>query len=778
MPVTLRALLLTATATASITVSHAFEFEARGEITRYGSRAEELLPADLDADGDLDLVARARLSPTVQIFENTGGGRFERGTLWEEPSGGLLRAVADFDADGLPDLLLTGTAAETPVRILYGSGLSGYGSRETALGSLPSAANGLHVHDVNNSGKPDLILEDRTILDPGTGAPLNVVTTDNSAITGLPSRYLQWGDWNGDGLPDAFRRIGSQLEYVINLGGGQFGASQTRDLPEALGDGSILDDLRVIADPRLPGGRAIVAVITDQENDVQRLCLLQESGPEDTELLFSMNIGGGDDTGGTWFTSFSQEPGQPLLAAVGGFKMAPYYTMGETRGEVREITLAFKKGEPRLISKTRVKTARIPELLRQTDLDDDGNEDLLVSSIRNGDTPSGDLSYHRGNRKGGFAAKPVEITPPATDDTATHLTDFDGDGDNDIIVHGYSAADNADEIALLENDGAANFRRRVILDGLRYAELVSIADRNGDGRPDLLVSCYGWRKNGDGERSVILSLSGKGKARKTLTLFREAADSTLDQVKAGDWDDDGTDDLLLWETDYENEAKPHPVRWLKGMANYRFGAPQDLGNGFYETLQDMDRDGDLDLVQSRKGLRRGEPAQNGWRENLGANSLPLFHAFPALSGVPETGYEIVAAEADIDNDGWPDLLSFSEDEGARASRGVIVQAGVTLTPIAPFPAGEPYFYDRYDNVTSRTHVLIATRPNLYSGLQGLSFLESTRYFYYAEPVEIAPLSYADWAPVLAGDLDGDGAMDVVASDIQRRPRIEWFKGAW
>lgn len=84
--------------------THRFEFATSG--------AFDLAVADLDRDGDLDIAvsqyaSRDRRNLPVYLFWNDGAGRFSSGRrtdLPAESSSGLL--AADFDEDGLPDLLV------------------------------------------------------------------------------------------------------------------------------------------------------------------------------------------------------------------------------------------------------------------------------------------------------------------------------------------------------------------------------------------------------------------------------------------------------------------------------------------------------------------------------------------------------------------------------------------------------------------------------------------------------------------------------------------------
>lgn len=776
MPLKTITLLLAAVATA-----HAFEFEAGQEITRYVGRAAQMHPADLDHDGDLDLVTRS-VSRTIQIFENTGAGRFERGAIWETSGADVLHLVADFDGDGIPDLLLSEyeDVDPEPTRILYGSGLAGYGPRETSLGTFEDARwYAAVIHDVDLSGKPDLILDDRVIVDPARGLPLEEVIPEGP-YSPFGRSPMICDDWTGDGLPDLLS-AGTGVAISRNLGGGKFTAWEVLPVSESYDiGGALIDDFHVVRDPRLRSGRGLVVVLADFvefgefDETAYRIGLVTEDASGALELSDVVPISPPTDPT-VAFMGFSKDPGKPLLVSL--LDWSSTLDRAALRGgmtTVVELGVDVRRGAARLVTTTRARFPQAAHPIRKADMDDDGIADLLAMvDPLNGS--SGRLHYHRGNRKGGFAAKPVAITATATDDTVTHVTDFDGDGDQDLIALGFSTTDVLKEIALWENAGDGNLLRRVILPGLVNAEIISIADRNGDSRPDLLVSCVTWKRDGTRERTVLLSLSGKGKARRVQTLLREAVDHSWEtwRVKAGDWDGDGTDDLLLWER-MGDQAAASPVRWVKGLAGLRFGAPLPLGSSFHETLQDMDGDGDLDLVSSRELLRDDSGPQTGWRENKGAGTEPVFHAFPDLDG-EEGARMLVAAETDFNQDGRLDLLLSAPNRFAEdACVPVILGAGVTFTELAPLPTGTPWFHDMDGD--GDTDVILTTKQAPRWETNAMSLLENTGGGNFAAAVAIGEPAHAYWNSVLAGDLDGDGKQDVVASDVLLRPRIEWFKG--
>lgn len=82
-----------------------------GEFTFEGEATPEALPVDLDGDGDIDIVASREVADEVVWFENHGGGSFSDAQLVAASVDGAFSAAAgDLDGDGDLDLAIAGDA--------------------------------------------------------------------------------------------------------------------------------------------------------------------------------------------------------------------------------------------------------------------------------------------------------------------------------------------------------------------------------------------------------------------------------------------------------------------------------------------------------------------------------------------------------------------------------------------------------------------------------------------------------------------------------------------
>lgn len=127
-----------------------------------------LAVADLDADGDLDLVLGPVVGPPL-LYLNDGEGFFEPGPPLEQAGdgmdGGALLAAVDLDDDGLPELAVAGRRL-----LVWDEPLDGLGADQFI--DLPTGVHNasLAVGDADDDGDLDLFVA-TFALGPGSGAP-------------------------------------------------------------------------------------------------------------------------------------------------------------------------------------------------------------------------------------------------------------------------------------------------------------------------------------------------------------------------------------------------------------------------------------------------------------------------------------------------------------------------------------------------------------------------------------------------------------------------------
>ena len=274
-------------------------------------------------------------------------------------------------------------------------------------------------------------------------------------------------------------------------------------------------------------------------------------------------------------------------------------------------------------------SADAPETVYATDLDGDGDADVLSASFNDNK-----IAWYE-NLGGGFFGRGQVITTSAAGALSVYATDLDGDGDADVL----SASSIDDKIAWYENLGGGSFGvQQVITTSAEFALSVYATDLDGDGDADVLsASAF------DDKIAWYENLGGFFGPQQVITTAAEGAHS----VYATDLDGDGDADVLSASL-YDDK-----IAWYENLGGGSFGAQQVITTSASGAISvyatDLDGDGDADVLSASYG-----DDKIAWYENLGGGSFGLQQVItPAAEGA----YSVYAT--DLDGDGDADVLAAS-----------------------------------------------------------------------------------------------------------------------
>ena len=674
-----------------------------GAPTNYlvGPQARDLVSADLDGDGFLDL-AVATNSARVWLLKGHGPAGFESGTAFLLPAGVKGIDAGDIDGDGRVDLVVaepTGNRVEV---------LRNTGSMTFSLGApVPMGANTSDVvlRDLDNDGDLDLAAsnEDGTVgVSRNSGGGVFGVRV--LYAVGHLSQSITVADFDGDHVPDLLVSNYSENSVTVlpGTGGAVFGAGVS---------GASSGGVRSAAAGDFDGDGRRDVVTGDFDAGTLHV-LSNQAGPDPTFRL---------DPAGTYTTGPSSY--DVKLADLDGDGsldvLSALYTLGK-------IVVLRNNGAGLLFGQTSYPGGS-PCALATLDYDQDGRRDVVSANFN-----QGTISLRRNLGLGALSAPTDYSMGTSTRDLV--VADFDGDGRADVAA---------------ATSGRVFFRRGTV-GALGSASSISVGsankaiaagDLNGDGRPDIVVLdapggvAYILRNQG----SMLFSIQS------ALTTGADPSDVAL-----SDLDGDGDLDIAV--------ASEHSVALVfKNQGGFIFAAPRSYPIGPLAQsidVADFNLDGRPDLLVSCYPQAKVSVLLQG------PDGSFLF----AVDGAAGAGVRSAAA-GNLDPDGRPDVVTGDDDGGTihvlRNYPGAVIPPppppppatcpGTRLaTPDHPSQAIVGDFDG--DGVTD---VAIACESGQMSFIHGIVGNPSgPRYDLNAgtNPQSIA-----------AGDLDGDGIPELVVA---------------
>jgi len=277
-----------------------------------------------------------------------------------------------------------------------------------------------------------------------------------------------------------------------------------------------------------------------------------------------------------------------------------------------------------------------PDSLVAADMNGDGKPDLVVSG-RFEFGPYRIPAVLLGNGDGTFQ-QPVNYEPDAE---MIVVADLNGDGVPDIAT----AADDTVTI-LLGKGGGVFIPPLTSYPILSDAVFIAVADFNGDGRADLAVA-----DAGSSAVSILLNDGAGGfQPRVDYAVLKQPV-----SIAVGDFNGDGKPDLAV--ADYG--ANAISILLGNGDGTFRSSVSYGLGIGSPTSVvaADFNGDGKLDLAISDEGVNMGVKVSvllgNGNGTFQPRVEYPIYHA-------PIDAY---LAVADFNGDGIPDVAVVTSNEG-------------------------------------------------------------------------------------------------------------------
>ena len=578
-------------------------------------------PADLDGDGDTDLLSSSKLA----WYENDGEGNFGPEQVIDDNASTRTVFAADLDGDDDMDVLYVGyvRGVNRSAFVWYENldGEGSFGPRQVISNTTDALPRSVFATDLDSDGDVDVLSGPdgklawyRNLDGAGTFGPQQVIIDDYAT-----SVFAADLDFDGD--QDVLYSGGNKVAWFDNLDG----------------EGTFVED-QVVTELGAIGARSVYAADLDGDGD------------------------------------------QDALSASSGDNTIAWYENTDGFGTF---------GTQQVINNNAIAASWV----FATDLDGDRDLDVLSAS-------AGDATvawYENRDGAGSFGPQRV-ITQLIQESSSTrkpfYVEDLDGDGDKDLVTA------LSETISWFENtDGLGNFGPpRVIANAADEVRSLYTADLNGDGDLDLLSASAGndtitfsWYESVDG--------TGTFGSRQVITTETGWSAISVMSVLAADVDVDGDLDVITLPRSDE-------LAWYENIGAGSFRAKRLLSNDAPYTYSifaaDLDNDGDLDVLTA--GSTAYDHAKVGWFENFdGAGNFGPQQAIPAAD--TSWGYSIYAS--DLDNDGDLDVLSASELDDKIAWYETSCHTPVMPTAMAVLIR---VTWSRYSVPVSTKTMLTTTRP--------------------------------------------------------------------
>jgi hypothetical protein len=243
----------------------------------------------------------------------------------------------------------------------------------------------------------------------------------------------------------------------------------------------------------------------------------------------------------------------------------------------------------------------------------------------------------QGNGDGTF--KPAtQILPTGNDPRDVKVADVNGDGKPDLVVSSFSSTG----VQVFLGNGDGTFQAAQNLSVGSYSTAVAVADVNGDGKPDIISANWDYHPGSYGVSVLLGNGDGSFQAPQTISL------STMPfSVNVADVNGDGKPDLVVGTFSGYSPNYTSSVVVLLGNGNGTFAAGLNMSLGtetFLENVADVNGDGKPDLVT--------ESFKKSVSVYLG-NGDGTFAA-PLNTAVSDATYGV--AVGDLNGDGRPDFV--------------------------------------------------------------------------------------------------------------------------